>query len=306
MTIIDFIENFSTEQSCKEYYRDLRLKEGVKCKKCGCGKHYWLQGIWQFQCSKCNFRTTLKSGTVMEHSNLPFRKWFLIMLFMTSTKKGISASELQRQLGHSRYRTIWQIMHKLRIVMGKRDDMYKLVDMVEFDEGYFEKTVTKKVKENLKRGRGSQRQSNVAVMAESTPLENIETGKIENHCRYFKMKVLKTHKAEEIHSLIKQSLDSKTFVFSDNSTSYINMSDYIEAHLSEKSTKETTQTTLKWVHIAISNAKRTLLGIHHKINGEYLQNYLDEFVYKLNRRYFKSTFERLMIAGVSNYCYNSD
>ncbi len=72
--------------------------------------------------------------------------------------------------------------------------------------------------------------------------------------------------------------------------------------ITEKSNKETTQTTLKWVHIAISNAKRTLLGIFHKIKGKYLQNYLDEFCYKLNRRYFgNKLFDRLILAVAENY-----
>jgi hypothetical protein len=66
--------------------------------------------------------------------------------------------------------------------------------------------------------------------------------------------------------------------------------------------KETKSTTLKWVHIAIANAKRNFLGIYHKIKGKYLQNYLNEFVYKLNRRYFKDAmFDRLIIASVFNY-----
>lgn len=301
MTLIDYLKTFSNEQICKEYYRDTRMKEGVVCKKCGCKHHYWLKGIWQFQCSKCKFRTTLRSGTVMEHSNLSFQTWFLVMLFMTSTKKGISASELQRQIGHKRYRSIWTTMHKLRVVMGKRDALYQLADMVEFDEGYFEKPVSKAVKDNLKRGRGSQRQSNVAVMAESTILENIETGATSKHCRYFKMKVLKTHKSEEIKETLVESIDKESFIFSDKSSSYLNMKDYVESHFSEKSTKQTTAVSLKWVHIAISNAKRTLLGIHHKINGEYLQNYLNEFVYKLNRRYFKSIFNRLIIASITDF-----
>ncbi len=102
MTILDFVDKFSDEKSCKEYFKDIRMKEGVVCKKCQCRKHYSLASKWQFQCSKCNFRTALKSGTVMENSRLPFRTWFLVMLFMTSTKKGLSACELQRQIGHKR------------------------------------------------------------------------------------------------------------------------------------------------------------------------------------------------------------
>jgi hypothetical protein len=71
----------------------------------------------------------------MENSNLPVRTWYMAMAFMSFSKKGISASELQRQLGHSRYATIWSLMHRIRDAMGKRDSRYGLSGMVEFDEG---------------------------------------------------------------------------------------------------------------------------------------------------------------------------
>lgn len=185
--------------------------------------------------------------------------------------------------------------------MGNRDDLYQLTEMVEFDEGYFGKEVPEQTRSKLKRGRGSERQINVAVMAESIPVEDLESGKISNHCRHFKMKVLDSHKSTEIESLIKNSLDPEAVVFSDKSTSYFNIENYVESHISKKSNKQTTVDMLKWVHIAISNAKRNFLGVYHKINGRYLQNYLDEFVYKLNRRYFKSIFERLVVASVYPY-----
>jgi hypothetical protein len=111
----------------------------------------------------------------------------------TYSKKTISSSELQRQLNHPKYDTIWRSMHKIRSAMGKRYALYQLEGAIEFDEGYFEKATSGKVK--LKRGRESQRQMNVAVMAESTPIEDIETGTKISHCRYFKMKVLNDHKA---------------------------------------------------------------------------------------------------------------
>lgn len=304
MTIIEFTEKFPTEESCKKYFRDVRMQQGVVCKKCQCSKHYWLKGKWQFQCSACGFRTTLRSGTVMENSRLSFKKWLLIMLFMTSTKKGFSACEIQRQLGHKRYNTILDIMHRIRKVMGKRDDLYNLSDMIEFDEGHFETEVPAKVRAKLKRGRGSQRQANVAVMAESICLEDINTGERTKQCRYFKMKVLENFKSEAVNSVVKSSVDEDAIIFSDNSTSYFDISKYVEMHLVEKSNNETTKETLKWVHIAISNAKRNFLGVYHKIKRKYLQNYLNEFVYKLNRRYFSSIFERLVVASV--YWYTTD
>lgn len=300
MNILRFIEEFPDEESCKSDFKKNREKEGVICKKCGCSDHYWLQNKWQWQCKKCKFRTTLRSGTLMESSKLPFRKWYLAMAFMSFSKKGISAKELQRQLGHSRYESIWSMMHKIRSSMGKRDALYQLKGAIEFDEGYFEKATSSKVK--LKRGRGSQKQINVAVMAESTPLENLETNSKSSHCGYFKMKVIGNHTASEIDKIASENFDEKSIIFSDRSTSYVNISDYVETHITEKSDKTTTKTTLKWVHIAISNAKRTLLGIYHKIKGKYLQLYLDEFCYKLNRRHFgEKLFDRLVLAVAKSY-----
>jgi len=307
VNIIKFIEQFPDENSCKEHLRGVREHQGIKCKHCGGEKHYWLKAKHQWQCSACNFRTTLRSGTMFENSNLPLRKWYLAMAFMSFSKKGLSAKELQKQLEHARYRTVWSMMHRIRVAMGKRDNLYQLEGMIEFDEGYFSTETDEKDKQNLKRGRGSQKQTNVAVMAESTPLEDVETGKTSKHCRYFKMKVLKNHLSEEINTVVEESFDNKCIVFSDKSTSYIDIAQYVEVHITEKSTKESTVKNLPWVHIAISNAKRNLLGIYHKINGKYLQSYLDEFCYKLNRRYFgDKLFDRLAIAMSDNYWYNND
>lgn len=306
MNIIKFISDFPDESSCKEHFRGVREKQGIICKKCGSTKHYWLKAKWQWQCSECRFRTTLRSGTMMENAKLPVRKWYLAMAFMSFSKKGISATELQKQLEHSRYETVWVLMHRIRKAMGKRDSLYGLSGMLEFDEAYFEVGTSGKRKQNLKRGRGSQKQMNVAVMAESTPLEDIETGRRWKQCRYFKMKVLGGQDSSEINQVVHDNIDEESIVFSDKSTSYIDIANYVEVHITEKSTKEVTMTTLKWVHIAISNAKRTILGIYHKIKGKYLQLYLDEFCYKLNRRYFGDRlFDRLAIAVATNYWYKN-
>lgn len=303
MDILDFTLEFPDEQSCRDHFKLRREKEGVICKKCGCTKHYWLKGISQWQCSSCNFRTTLRSGTMMQGSKLPFRKWYLAIAFMTLTKKGISANELKNKLKHSRYESIWNMMHKIREAMGKRDACYQLEDMVEFDEGHFEIATSNSKKEGLKRGKGSQRQQNVAVMAESTVLEDMQTSKTNRQCRYFKMKALENQKAESVNQCIEESITEKTVVFTDGSKSYVDIARYVEVHLVENSTKESTKKTLKWVHIAISNAKRTFLGIYHMMKGKYLQRYLDEFCYKLNRRYFgDKLFDRILIAVAHQYC----
>jgi hypothetical protein len=88
----------------------------------------------------------------------------------------------------------------------------------------------------------------------------------------------------------------------DKSITYIDFADYVELHITEKSNKETTSETLRWVHIAISNAKWNFLGNFQKIKGKYLQLYLNDFVYKLNRRYSEEKlFDGLMIASITGF-----
>jgi hypothetical protein len=101
------------------------------------------------------------------------------------------------------------------------------------------------------------------------------------------MKQLEGLKADEIEGFVQENLDKSSVVFSDKSTSYTQFSKYVDTHITVKSPKVSTRKTLQWVYIAIANFKRTLLGVYHRINQEYLQLYLDEFCYKLNRRYFK-------------------
>jgi Zn finger protein HypA/HybF involved in hydrogenase expression len=76
MTILEFTTIFPNEFSCKMDFKTKRENEGIVCKKCSCTKHYWLQSKWQWQCSKCRFRTTLRSGTIMHSAKLSFHKWY--------------------------------------------------------------------------------------------------------------------------------------------------------------------------------------------------------------------------------------
>ncbi len=146
--------------------------------------------------------------------------------------------------------------------------------MLEINEVCFKVETSEIDKSKTKSGHGSTGVQNVAIMAKSTVLEDIETSKKQNHVRYFKVVVLEDHKAEG------------------------------GKPNSEKSSSETTKEPLKWAHIAISNAKRNLLGNYHKIKRKYLQVYLDQFIYKLNRNYFGKKlylYDRLIITNITAY-----
>lgn len=301
MNIFKFTAEFDSEESCRTHFKEERDKIGIICKKCSNTTHYWIKSQWSYECKKCRSRTSLRSGTIMQSSKLSFLIWYKTMFLLTATKKGFSSKEIQRQLGLKRYEPVWAMVHKLRKAMGNRDDRYTLEGMIEMDEGYFTIEASENAHKTQKAGRGSKTKSNVMIMAESTILEDIETGKVERQCRYFKAKVLENHQTIGTDEVFEQAIENeKTIVFTDKSTSYVNIADYVELHISEKSDETTTKETLKWVHITISNAKRNFVGTYHKIKKKYLQLYLNEFVYKLNRRYFgEKIFDRLVIANIT-------
>lgn len=308
MNIIEFINHFPDEQSCESFLKSHREKCGIYCKTCKCfSKHYWFSGRKFFECSKCRRRTSLKAGTVMESSNLSLHTWFTAFLLMSATKKGFSCLEFQRQMGMKRYETAFNLMHKIRAVMGKRDDLYLLKGMVEYDEAYVEKATRKEVQQHLKRGKGSQKQAIVAVASESTPLEDPETGKKSRHCGFFKMKVLKDVTKESVEEFVEESIKRGSVLFTDKNASNVDLQKLVDEHIKIKSSAESTKGDLNWVHVAISNLKKNLLGIYHMVSEKYLQNYLDEFVYKLNRRYFgEKLFDRLIVAAIYPYVQHSE
>jgi len=313
MKIRDFFKKFPDEASCKAHFKSERDKQGVVCKRCQHQEHYWISTRDQYQCKKCKFRTTLRSGTLLHGSQLPYSYWYFGMMMLTSTKKSFSALEIQRQLGHLYYEPIWYMLHKIRHVMGKRDNNYTLCNEVELDEGFFEIVPNKEDRDRIvielkdnegkyKRGKGSQKQATVLVMAES---KNVGPSDKYKHkptkmVRYIKMQLLDDLCKETTNKKIEKAIDPKSSAITDGANNYNDLQDKLTDHTAVViELKKDTSKILPWVHIAISNAKRLLLDVHHSIGNDYLQSYLDEFCYKFNRRYFDSVFDRVVIASVS-------
>lgn len=302
MNLLNFSEHYPDESSCRQAFKAYRDKVGVVCPRCGGTQHYWKSDRDQYQCKSCGTRQTLRSHTVMHGSKLPFRYWFIAMHLLTSTKKSFSALELQRQLGHKFYEPVWNLLHKLRRAMGTRDEQYSLIETIELDDGFFSIDTKKQEKgQPLKRGRGSQKKSKVLVMAESEAVKDqtIKKGK-PRKVRHVKMVVMPDLKSDTVTSIVEKTVSVSAKIHSDDSTSYTDLSGAVAEHHPQVVSKEQINTTLPWVHIAISNAKRMLLDVYHHIDPQYLQSYLNEFCYKFNRQYFgEKLFDRLLIACVS-------
>ena len=298
MKLIDFCKRFDSEDACEKHLKAIREKEGVVCSKCGGKKHYWDKASKSWRCAHCCHETTLTAGTVMHGSKLPLMYWFTAM-HLTATKKTISASEMQRQLGHKRYQPIWEMMHKLRSVMGQRDGKYKLSGTIELDEGYFTTDSPLEEDEPLKPGIGSQRKSKVLMMVESEKTERPRKGQRDRKCGHLKMQVISDLKSNTFKDEASKSIEPDTTIVMDNLPGHTSVEKAVAASQKQTVLGKDAPKVLPWVHIAIANAKSLFLDMYHGIKEEFLQSYLDEYCYKFNRKYFgDSVFDRLLVAAV--------
>ena len=189
MNLLDFYRQYPDESSCEEALRRFRERHGLFCSRCGGLRLSWNPSHRSWTCMDCKHEMTLRSGTVMQGSNLPIRDWFAAMYLLTATR-------------------------------------YNLHGDVEIDEGFFSTETPEAQKDcPLKRGRGSQRKTSVLVMAESsfpdTPSDKKRsTPKIVGH---IKMEVIDDLKASTETPRIKQATDGKANATTDGSSTYASL-----------------------------------------------------------------------------------
>jgi predicted RNA-binding Zn-ribbon protein involved in translation (DUF1610 family) len=133
-TIMGFQERFASEAACLDYLAASRWPDGFVCPACG-GRRAWVlerRNLWE--CGDCGQQTSVTAGTVMHGTRTPLRVWFWAAYLVATHHPGISAKQLQRQLGLSRYETAWLILQKLRraMVAPEREPLKREVEIDEF------------------------------------------------------------------------------------------------------------------------------------------------------------------------------
>ena len=189
--------------------------------------------------------------------------------------------------------------------MGMRDDKYDLEGVVELDDAFFKSHSDDKTDEPTKRGRGSQKQSKALVMAKVDPKKGRpKKNKKPSAFRYVKMVVIPDSSSVTMKDVVEGNISITATIKSNGWRGFARMKEVTAKHIVKIVPPQEASKALPWVHTMISNAKRNFLGINHKIKDEYLQNYLDEFCYKTNRRYFGlNLFERLIDAAIEDTWY---
>jgi transposase-like protein len=271
MTFDEFTKRFLTEEQCREYLYRLRWLEGFICPKCEHNRA-WKIGVMLYECAKCGRQTSVIAGTVFQDTRKPLRSWFTAIWWVTTQKTGASAMGLQQVLGLRSYKTAWAWLHKIRTAMVN-PNRTKLSGTVEVDECYIGGE-----KHEGKRGRGTENKSLVVLAVELLEGKN-QLGRV-------RMKMIPDASGNSLGGFIKENVELGSTVITDGWSGYASIGESGYMHIvPQKFAVADPINILPHVHMIVSLLKRWLLGTHQGAVQEiHLQAYLDEYVFRFNRR----------------------
>lgn len=269
---LDFDRLFKTDKDCLDYLLKLKQPEGFHCLKCG-NETYWLGTREKLICKKCRAETSITADTLFHKSRLPLGVLYRAMWWIIAHKNGVSAQGLQRVLGIGSYETAWSWLHKFRRLMVI-SDREKLSGMVEIDETLVGG------KKSGKRGRGAEGKTLVVMALE---INNFGTGRV-------RLMEIPDATRQSLNAFIKANIEIGTTITTDGWKGYVDINKMGYKRIISDQTKLLDgEHILPHVHRIASLLKRWLLGTHQSyVTKNYLQYYLDEFVFRHNRRKSKS------------------
>ncbi|SRR5260370_4457949 len=278
-TLLELERRFGSDEACAAYLAGLRWPGGWLCPRCA-GTEAWSVRRDRWRCDKCRYEMSVTAGTIFQDSHLPLTIWFRAMWQVTSQKNGISALGLQRVLGLGSYKTAWAMLHKLRRAMV-RSGRDRLEGLVEVDETYWGGEEAGVV------GRWTEAKALIIVAAQA---DGKGIGRIRLRC------IPDLTKAT-LHGFIALSIAPASTVRTDGWPAYMGLDGYVHDRQIQRHKGEA-EHVLPRVHRVISLLKRWLLGTHQGAVGyHHLDDYLDEFTFRFNRRTFCLPRQTLLSPG---------
>ena len=289
----EFQSWFATDAECLDYLEWLRWPDGFVCPDCG---HFggWRLSDGRFRCVACRSCTSVTAGTIFDRTRTPLTVWFTACWLFATQKDGVSAQSLQRALEIGAYQTAWAMLHRLRSVLV-RPGRERLAGSVEVDE-----TFIGGEEPGLRGGRAKGKKSLVGVAIEVTEPRGL------GRCR---MAILTDASAALLHPFVTAHVEPGATVITDAWQGYsgINELGYTRDRRSQRAARlrgDDPFGLLPGVHRVASLAKRWLLGTHQgSVDEAHLQSYLDEFVFRFNRRTSRSrglVFHRVLALAVGH------
>lgn len=269
--LMDWQKRFGTEEVCAEALARQRWPEGFRCPRCGNDHGYFITTRHTYECTHCHYQASLTAGTLFHSTNLPLTKWFWAIYLSASDKGGISALRLTKQIGVS-WLTASRMLRKIRLAMGHRDSVYRLHDLIEIDDAFIGGR-----RSGGKRGRGAEGKTPILVAIENR-------GKAAG---FIAMQQVSAVTRETVAQFVKRHIPLSQLVRTDALASLVEVGK-TQHHAARVTPPDKAGEWLPWVHIAIGNLKAFLLGTYHGVSSKYLQEYLNEFCYRFNRRHWES------------------
>jgi len=286
-----FVGRFSSEAACAATLRRWRWPEGFRCPACGHDRSWYVETRHLDECRACGHQTSLTAGTVMHKSTKPLTMWFLAIYLFTSSKQGISASALSRQVGVT-YQTGWLWLQKLRSALGARTSEL-LQGVVEVDETY---EVGRRVGT---RGRPpvSDRAALIAGAIE-VPADRSGFGRL-------RLASLEAATGQALGDFVEEHVRPGSVLLTDGMPSYRSQrigAAYDHVPVSVRGSGRRAHEVLPGIHRVFALLDRVLKGTYQgAVRRKHLGGYLDEFEFRFNRRNSKSRallFQRALSAGV--------
>ena len=265
----EFMDQFTSEDACRQYLATVRWADGFTCPKC---KHTdaWKLARGIFKCKKCKRDISITAGTVFQRRHLPLRIWFLALWSVVSQKNGVSALGLSRALGIKRQKTGWHLLRQIRTAMV-RIGRERLNGLVEVDEVFLGGV------RPGKRGRGALGKVLILVAVEDKGKKGFGRIRIE---------IISDASATTLKVAIRKMVEPGSQIRTEEWKGYTPAAlEGYEHVLIKRLSLEPGEDPTPLVHRIASLLKRWLLGTHHgRVEETHLALYLDEFVFRFNRR----------------------
>ena len=281
MTLPELNNLYSTEERCREYLKRLRWPNGLECPRCESKRVASLTDNFKFECLNCQYQFTALAGTVFHDTHLSLEKWFLAVLLMCESRKGVSANQVKRMLGVS-YKTAWFLCHRIRHAMSEMDKP-KLNGIVEFDETYIGPKRYPGHPRGRKRGRNADNKHIVIGIRERG-----------GDVRFVHVQDV-TSKTLRDAALANVSQDAELMI-TDEMPSYPKaMRGYTHKTIQHKKKRYVDgDIHTNTVESAFSLLKRGIVGTWHRISAKHLPAYLEEMSFRFNRRNDSDLFQQTL------------
>jgi transposase len=282
-TRFEWDELFPTDAACLDYLVAQLYPDGIYCPTCKrVTKHHRENGRPSYECQFCGHHEHPMKGTIFEGSPTSLTLWFGAIYLMASTRCGISAKQLERELGVT-YKTAWRMFNKIRSMLD-HDDLF-LAGTVELDEMYHGgKDKWKHEAKKPHAGRGAVSKTPVLGMAQRGT-KNAD-GKFTTHGKVV-AKVVPDTKADTLIPHAKMKVLPASVVYTDEMKSYNDLEGLGYAHDRVNHSQgvyvsgDVHTNTIEGFWATVS---RGIGGTYHAVSTKYLQNYLDEYAFRYNNR----------------------